>query len=163
MRHIIVIGGGPAELTPKGYRLYAELLQSGASTLAPLGRWREDVGVWLYTSGTTGRPKGTVHLVEETLIIPDTFGKYGWRVTENDIIGGSAPLAFGAGYSTFTTIPLRFGAAASLIAKFEPDKMFETIQKHRITEHYLSPTAYRKMLQARGAEKKYDLRCMPVF
>ncbi len=162
IRHIIVIGGDPAELKPKGYRLYAELLQSGAATLAPVRRARDDVGVLLYTSGTTGRPKGTVHLVEETLIIPDTFGKYGWRVTENDIIGGSAPLAFGAGYSTFTTIPLRFGAAASLIAKFEPDKMFETIQKHRITVLSLAPTAYRKMLQVPGAEKKYDLSSLRV-
>ncbi len=162
IRHIIVIGGDVAELKTKGYLPYGELLQSGAATLAPVRRAREDVAVLLYTSGTTGRPKGTVHLVEETLIVPDAFGKYGWRVTENDIIGGSAPLAFGAGYSTFTTIPLRFGAAASLIAKFDPDKMFETIQKHRVTVLSLAPTAYRKMLQLPGAEKKYDLSSLRV-
>ncbi len=162
VRHIIVIGGDAAELKSKGYLLYGELLQSGEATLAPVRRAREDVAVLLYTSGTTGRPKGTAHLVEETLIVPDTFGKYGWRVTENDVIGGSAPLAFGAGYSTFTTIPFRFGAAASLIAKFEPDKMFETIQKHRITVLSLAPTAYRKMLQLPDAAKKYDLSSLRV-
>jgi 2-aminobenzoate-CoA ligase len=162
IRHIIVVGGDAAELKSKGYLPYGELLQSGGSTLAPVRRRREDLAVLLYTSGTTGRPKGTAHLVEETLIVPDTFGKYGWKVTENDIIGGSAPLAFGAGYSTFTTIPMRFGAAASLIAKFEPDKMFETIQKHRITVLSLAPTAYRKMLQVPGAEKKYDLSSLRV-
>jgi 2-aminobenzoate-CoA ligase len=157
VRHIIVIGGEPAELKAKGYRLYGELLQSGGPTLAPVRRAREDVAVLLYTSGTTGRPKGTAHLVEETLIVPDTFGKYGWKVTEHDVIGGSAPLAFGAGYSTFASIPFRFGAAASLIAKFEPEKMFETIQKHRVTVLSLAPTAYRKMLQLPGAEEKFDL------
>ena len=162
VRHIIVIGGDPAELKSKGYLLYGELMQSGAPALSPVRRAREDVGVLLYTSGTTGRPKGTVHLVEEMLIVPDTFGKYGWKVTENDIVGGSAPLAFGAGYSTFTTIPLRFGAAASLIAKFEPDKMLETIQKHRITVLSLAPTAYRKLLQLPDAEKKYDLSSLRV-
>jgi len=162
IRNIVVIGGDAAELKSKGYQLYGELLQSGGPTLAPVRRRREDLGVLLYTSGTTGRPKGTAHLVEETLIVPDTFGKYGWKVTENDVIGGSAPLAFGAGYSTFTTIPMRFGAAASLIPKFEPEKMFETIQKHRITVLSLAPTAYRKMLQVPDAEKKYDLGSLRV-
>ncbi len=162
LRHIIVVGGEPAELKSKGYKLYGELLASGGATLAPVRRARTDLAVLLYTSGTTGRPKGTAHLVEETLIVPDTFGKHGWRITENDVVGGSAPLAFGAGYSTFATIPMRFGAAASLIAKFEPDKMFETIQKHRITVLSLAPTAYRKMLQLPDAEKKYDLSSLRV-
>jgi len=162
VRNIIVIGGDAAELKSKGYLPYGELLQSGGPALEPVRRRREDLAVLLYTSGTTGRPKGTAHLVEETLIVPDSFGKYGWKVTENDIIGGSAPLAFGAGYSTFTTIPMRFGAAASLIAKFEPEKMFETIQKHRITVLSLAPTAYRKMLQLPDAEKKFDLSSLRV-
>ncbi|MFZ3213468.1 MAG: acyl-CoA synthetase [Terriglobales bacterium] len=160
--NIIVIGGDPAEIKAKGFRPYAEMVQAGSAQLDPVLRKREDVGLLLYTSGTTGRPKGTVHFVEELLVIPDSFGKYGWRVTENDVIGGSAPLAFGAGYSSYATIPFRFGAAASLIAKFEPEKMFETIQKHRISILTLAPTAYRKMLQVPDANRKYDLSSLKV-
>ena len=162
IKHIIVAGGDAAELKAKGFLAYGELLQSGAATLDPVLRKREDVGLLLYTSGTTGRPKGTVHFVEELLIVPDSFGKYGWRVTENDVIGGSAPLAFGAGYSSYASIPFRFGAAASLIPKFEPEKMFDTIQKHHISILTLAPTAYRKMLQVPDAEKKYDLSSLRV-
>ena len=162
IKHIIVVGGDAAELKAKGFLAYGELLQSGAATLDPVLRKREDVGLLLYTSGTTGRPKGTVHFVEELLIVPDSFGKYGWRVTGNDVIGGSAPLAFGAGYSSYATIPFRFGAAASLIPKFEPEKMFDTIQKHHISILTLAPTAYRKMLQVPDAEKKYDLSSLRV-
>ena len=162
VKHIIVVGGDVVEVKAKGFLAYAELLQSGDPNLDPVLRTREDVGLLLYTSGTTGRPKGTVHFVEELLIVPDSFGKYGWRVTENDVIGGSAPLAFGAGYSSYATVPFRFGAAASLIAKFEPEKMFDTIQKHRISVLTLAPTAYRKMLQVPDAEKKYQLNSLRV-
>ena len=157
VRHIIVVGGEPAEIKAKGYIPYSELLQAGAATLDPVRRKRDDVAILLYTSGTTGPPKGTVHFVEETLIVPDTFGKYGWKIRQDDVIGGTAPLAFGAGYSTYATIPFRFGAAASLTAKFEPEKMFEIIQRHHITVLTLAPTAYRKMLQVPDAERKYDL------
>jgi 2-aminobenzoate-CoA ligase len=162
IKHIIVVGGDVAEVKAKGFLPYGELVQGGNPNIDPVLRNREDVGLLMYTSGTTGRPKGTVHFVEELLIVPDGFGKYGWRVTENDVVGGSAPLAFGAGYSSYATIPFRFGAAASLIAKFDPEKMFDTIQKHRVSILTLAPTAYRKMLQVPDAKTKFDLSSLRV-
>jgi 2-aminobenzoate-CoA ligase len=157
VKHVVVFGGQAEEVKKQGFHAYEDLVASESADLAPVRRPRQAVSVLLYTSGTTGMPKGTVHYLEEALIVPDTFGKYGWRVQPDDIICGPAPISLGAGYSTVATIPFRFGATASLIPRFTPEGLFETIQKHRVTVLSAAPTGYRKMLELEGAEKKYDL------
>jgi len=116
-----------------------------------------DVSVLLFTSGTTGLPKGTAHFMEEALIVPDSFGKHCWRLTENDVLLSAAPLSMAAGYSAAATIPYRFGAALSLLPRFTPDGMFETIQNHKVTILSALPTAYRKLLQVPDAGKRFNL------
>jgi 2-aminobenzoate-CoA ligase len=163
VKHVIVFGGQPEELKAQGVLSYEQLVENESPALAPVRRPRTAVSVLLYTSGTTGMPKGTAHYMEEALIIPDTFGKYGWKVQADDIICGPAPISLAAGYSTVATIPFRFGAAASLIPKFTPDGLFEQIQSHKVTILSALPTAYRKMLEVQGAEKKYDLSSLRVL
>jgi 2-aminobenzoate-CoA ligase len=163
VKHIVVFGGQAEELKAQGLLSYEQLVENEPPALAPVRRPRQAVSVLLYTSGTTGMPKGTAHYMEEALIVPDTFGKYGWRVQSDDIICGPAPISLAAGYSTVATIPFRFGAAASLIPKFTPDGMFEQIQSHKVTILSALPTAYRKMLEVPDAEKKYDLSSLRVL
>jgi 2-aminobenzoate-CoA ligase len=165
LKHIIVIGGTPEEqaaFKQKGYLLYQELVDGGKPECDPVRRDRMDVSVLLYTSGTTGLPKGTAHFLEEALIVPDGFGKYCWGITENDVILSAAPIAMAAGYSAVATIPYRFGAAVSIFPRFTPEGMFEQIQKHKATILSALPTAYRKMLQVPDAEKKYDLGSLRI-
>lgn len=163
VKQIVVFGGQPEELKAQGLLSYEQLVESESPALAPVRRPRTAVSVLLYTSGTTGMPKGTAHYMEEALIVPDTFGKYGWKVGPDDIICGPAPISLAAGYSTVATIPFRFGAAASLIPKFTPEGMFEQIQSHKVTILSALPTAYRKMLEVPDAEKKYDLSTLRVL
>jgi 2-aminobenzoate-CoA ligase len=165
VKHVIVVGGTPEQQAAwkgKGYLLWQELIDAEKPECDPVRRDRMDVSVLLFTSGTTGLPKGTAHFMEEALIVADGFGGHCWNVTEKDIIGGSAPIAMAAGYSAVSVIPYRFGAAVSLIARFTPEAMFETVQNHKVTILSILPTAYRKMLQVPGAEKKYDLNSLRI-
>ena len=163
VRHVIVFGGQPEELKAQGLLCYEELVANESPTLDPVRRPRTAVSVLLYTSGTTGMPKGTAHYMEEALIVPDTMGKHGWNVQPEDVLCGPAPISLAGGYSTVATIPFRFGAAASLIPKFTPDGLFEQIQKHKVTILSALPTAYRKMLEFAGTDKKYDLSSLRVL
>jgi 2-aminobenzoate-CoA ligase len=145
IQHIVVVGGDENEVRAKGYIPYPDLMKN-PDQCAAVQRDRMDVSVLLFTSGTTGLPKGTAHFMEESLIVADGFGKYCWEVSDKDVIGGPAPIAMAAGYSTVAVIPFRYGAAVSLIPRFEPVAMFKNIQNHGITIMSALPTAYRKML-----------------
>jgi 2-aminobenzoate-CoA ligase len=147
VKHIVVVAppGSEDEIRAKGYIPYSDLMKNPDQCEA-VKRDRMDVSVLLFTSGTTGLPKGTAHFMEESLIVADGFGKYCWEVSDKDVIGGPAPIAMAAGYSTVAVIPFRYGAAVSLIPKFDPVSMFKNIQNHKITIMSALPTAYRKMI-----------------
>ena len=155
----VVLGLAPPsdELTEAGVESILPLMESADPHLEPVVRGRDRVGILLYTSGTTGKPKGVVHRVDEMLAIADTFGRYGWKLRQDDVVFSPAPLAFAAGYGAMAVIPFRSGAAVSIMPRFDPEAAFETIQQHRATLLTILPTSYRKMLQVADAESRYDL------
>ncbi|MGB8992408.1 MAG: AMP-binding protein, partial [Desulfobaccales bacterium] len=73
--------------------------------------------------------------------------KYVWKLAPGEVLGGSAPVSFAAGYGTFCIIPFAGGGSISLLPKFTPDEMMSTIVKHKVTVVTGLPTAYRKLLE----------------
>jgi len=144
-------------LAEAGVESVLPLMEKADAALRAVPREKDRIGVLLYTSGTTGKPKGVVHLVEEIIAVADTFGRYGWKLREDDVVFSPAPLAFAAGYGAMAIIPFRFGAAVSLMPRFEPEAAFQTVEQHHATVLTILPTSYRKMLQVPDASKRFDL------
>jgi len=114
-----------------------------------------------FTSGTTGKPKGTVHFHRDVLAICDTFARHVYRVEPDDIFVGSPPLGFTFGLGALVTFPMRFGASSVMVEAFGPTTMLETVERYRVTGMYTAPTAYRAMVsQAADAELSSLRKCV---
>lgn len=108
----------------------------------------DDVALLGFTSGTTGKPKATMHFHRDLLIIADGYAREVLQVTPDDVFVGSPPLAFTFGLGGLAIFPLRFGAAATLLETASPPEMINIIQTYKATICFTSPTAYRVMLNA---------------
>ncbi len=112
---------------------------------------RDDVALLGFTSGTTGKPKATMHFHRDLLIVADSYAKEILQVQPDDVFVGSPPLAFTFGLGGLAVFPLRFGACAVLLENASPPNLIEIIQRYKATVCFTSPLAYRVMLQAMHA------------
>ena len=143
--------GGEAELEA--------LLAAGSPTFEAVATAAEDVAVILFTSGTTGEPKGAMHSHAAVLAITECFPKVVLRPGPEDVFVGSPPLAFAYGFGGLVAFPLRYGASAVLLDAPGPEALLEAIGRHGASICFTAPTAYRAMLQlfddAAEAERRF--------
>ncbi len=118
----------------------------------------DDVAMIAFTSGTTGRPKATMHFHRDLLAIADTFSAHVLRPQAEDIFTGTPPLAFTYGLGGLLVFPLRAGAATLLLEKASPAELADQIAARGVTVLSTAPTAYRAMLAAGKAEQLRGLR-----
>ncbi|HET7419194.1 MAG TPA: benzoate-CoA ligase family protein [Candidatus Dormibacteraeota bacterium] len=106
----------------------------------------DDVCMLAFTSGTTGKPKATMHFHRDVLAIADTFSRHVLEPSRDDVFAASPPLAFTFGLGQSVIFPLRAGASVYLLEQPSPKKLLEAVERHRITVLATAPTAYRAML-----------------
>lgn len=106
----------------------------------------DDPCIIAFTSGTTGKPKGAVHVHRDVLAICDTFSAKILKPTADDVFAGSPPLAFTYGLGGLLTFPLRVGASTALLEKVTPQSFLEMIHSAKVTSLFTSPTMYRALV-----------------
>ena len=114
----------------------------------------EDVALIAFTSGTTGKPKGTMHFHRDVIAMCDCFPRSCLKPSPQDIFIGSPPLAFTFGLGGLLCFPLRYGASTALVEKFTPETLLESIRKFKATILFTAPIMYRALA---GIWRDYEL------
>jgi len=114
----------------------------------------EDTALIAFTSGTTGKPKGTMHFHRDLIAACDCWPPAMLRASPDDMFTGSPPLAFTFGLGGLLFFPLRIGASTLLIERPAPDALLPAIAEHKATVLVTAPTSYRAMA---AQVKEHDL------
>jgi 2-aminobenzoate-CoA ligase len=114
--------------------------------LPPVDTAQDDPALIAFTSGTTGIPKGCVHLHRDVLSPCDTFAASHFPMKPGDVVLTSAPIAFTFGLGATLMFPLRVGAVTATIEQSNPATMLEAIASFGVTHLATAPTAYQAML-----------------
>jgi 4-hydroxybenzoate-CoA ligase len=148
LEHVVVVGGdaGSANIP------FDAWVAAQSDDLEPAPTTPDDACFWLYSSGSTGLPKGTVHLQHDIVYATQTYGKQVLKVKESDVCFSAAKLFFAYGLGNGLYFPFSVGATAVYHpGRPTPDAMYATIARHRPTIFFGVPTLFNSMLTEEGS------------
>lgn len=142
----------------EGLEDVTELARDKDTTFDDVPTAADDVSMLAFTSGTTGRPKATMHFHRDILANADTFSRYVLRPEADDVFIGTPPIAFTFGLGGLVVFPLRVGASTLLVEKATPDQLAQLISDHGATICFTAPTAYKAMITKGTVSQLSSLR-----
>jgi 4-hydroxybenzoate-CoA ligase len=156
LRTIIVIGADAADAAAAADKAafrgrdvhdFADLLADGEPDLFTAPTLSDEVAFWLYTSGSTGEPKGVKHIHTTPLVAARLMGQRVIGVREDDVVFSAAKLFFSYGLGNAMAFPLSVGASTVLLPQRPtPEAVFDIMRRHRPTIFYGVPTLYASLL-----------------
>lgn len=138
LEHVWISDGDPS---------LAEALAAVEPALTFAATRRDDMAFWLYTSGTTGQPKGAVHAHSHLLATADLYAGPILGFTQHDIVYSAAKLYFAYGLGNALTFPMAAGATAVLLeGPPTPEAVFDVLRTHQPTLFFGVPTLFGMLL-----------------
>jgi benzoate-CoA ligase len=136
-----------------------ELLSKTEAKAEAAPTTRDDMCFWLYSSGSTGAPKGTVHLHSHLIATAELYAKPVLGIRESDVVFSAAKLFFAYGLGNALTFPMAVGATTVLMAERPtPDAVFKRLVEKGPTIFYGVPTLYAALLASPAFPKKEQLK-----
>jgi len=146
--HVVSVGGGELDL-PAGVQVttWDEVVAVGGDAVA--ATTADTPALWLYTSGTTGTPKGAMHRHENLRAVCETYGSQVLGITRDDVCFSVAKLFFAYGLGNSALFPLWAGATTVLEPRRpSPLLVAEVVREHRPTLLFSGPTFFAALLAA---------------
>ncbi len=149
LQKIIIVDG-----EVEGYQSFEDMLSGKSETYATVETSSDEVAFWLYSSGSTGQPKGTKHIHSAMRFTADTYGKNVLGICHEDVCFSAAKFFFAYGLGNAISFPMSVGATTILLpSRPTPQDVFKVLEEHQVSLYFGVPTLYAAILA--------NEKCMP--
>lgn len=152
LRDIVIVSEQDGAWVP-----FKQKYRQASDALKPALTTRDDVGFWLYSSGSTGSPKGAVHSQYDMVVSAKNYARGVLGLREDDIIYSGARLFFAYGLGNSMYFPLELGASAVLNPlPPTPKNVFQCLEQFRPTVFFGVPTLYGQLLEYKEKQDREE-------
>ena len=154
LKHVIVSGKNAGK-----HPSLQALMAKAAPKCEPAPTTSDDPCFWLYSSGSTGMPKGTVHVHSSPIQTAELYAVPILGIREDDTVFSAAKLFFAYGLGNALSFPMAVGATTVLMAERPtPDSVFKRLTEHQPTIFYGVPTLYAALLASPALPRRSDVK-----
>jgi acetyl-CoA synthetase len=145
LTHVVLVGDEPAD--GAGLHRWQGLVEPASTDFTIPPTDPEDMALLHFTSGTTGKPKGAIH-VHQAVVAHHVTGRYALDLHDEDVFWCTADPGWVTGTSYGILAPLTNGVTSIVVeAEFDAEAWYDVLEKERVSVWYTAPTAIRMMMR----------------